>query len=355
MGGVSDMNRVKNDEKKYLLIMFWTTLGLLISFFASFACGRFTQLSIADIFSILWNQVIGGIEKTWTNNAEAVVLQLRLPRILGSMLIGAALAMSGASYQALFANPIASPDTLGVSNAASFGAILSIVLGFNAFVMKISAFAIGMCAVFGVFVIAIKFNKGRNLTVYLLLIGMIISSIFSALLSILKYVADPDNQLPQITYWLMGSMSKITMNDVGSYSIFFVFGVAPLFFLRWRMNLLSLTDTEVKSLGENTTLLRGITIFCATLLTASATAITGGISWIGLIIPHIVRHVIGTDFRKVLPLSGLLGALFLLMMDNLARSISVNELPISIFTSLIGAPLFFIVLFTTRRSMTNDN
>jgi len=330
-------------------------LILIFSFFVSFLLGRYSNVSISDVCSILLNRVVYGGGTSVTSNAETVVMNLRLPRICASMFIGAALAMSGAAYQALFANPIASPDTLGVSNASSFGAVLGILLGLNAFSIKITAFAIGIIAIFVVFLVAILLNKGRNLTVYLLLIGMIVSSIFSALLAILKYVADPDDQLPQITYWLMGSMSKITSDDVIAYIVFFLIGSIPLYLLRWRMNLLSLTDSEVKSLGENTFLLRGITVFCATLLTASATAMTGGISWVGLIIPHIVRYLVGTDFRKVLPLSGVFGALFLLIMDNLSRTISANELPISIFTSLIGAPIFFIVLFVNRRSMSNDN
>lgn len=349
------LNAIKKENKKYNLIMCFAMTSLLIAFFVSFTCGRFSQVSVSEVFCILWDNIFGGIEKTWNNNAETVVMNLRLPRICASMLIGSALAMSGAAYQALFANPIASPDTLGVSNAASFGAVFGILLGLNALSVKITAFAIGICAILVVFSVAILLNKGRNLTVYLLLIGMIVSSIFSALLAILKYVADPDDQLPQITYWLMGSMSKITSDDVIAYIVFFLVGSIPLYLLRWRMNLLSLTEAEVKSLGENTFLLRGITVFCATLLTASATAMTGGISWVGLIIPHIVRYLVGTDFRKVLPLSGILGALFLLVMDNLSRTISANELPISIFTSLIGAPIFFIVLFVNRRSMSNDN
>lgn len=348
------MKKSKCCDNKYKTILFFSILLLLIVFFVSFLCGRYSNISIIDVFKVIFTPHIKETGRLFNNN-EIVILHLRLPRILGSILIGAALAMSGASYQALFANPIASPDTLGVSNAASFGAVLGIILGFNSMMMKISAFIIGACAVFTVFIVAIMLNKGRNLTVYLLLIGMIVSSIFSALLSILKYVADPDNQLPQITYWLMGSMSKMSMDDVISYLFFFVIGAVPLYLLRWRMNLLSLTDSEVKSLGENTLLLRGITIFCATLLTASATAMTGGISWIGLIIPHMVRRMVGTDFRRVLPLSGVLGSLFLLVMDDLARSVSANELPISIFTSLVGAPAFFVVLFINRRKMINED
>jgi ABC-type fe3+-siderophore transport system, permease component len=341
-------------EKKYFVIKISLIAILCLAFVLSFSVGRYSATDIKDVLAIFLYRVLGIGEQIWNMNSEVVVMQLRLPRILGAVMVGSALAMSGASYQALFGNPIASQDTLGVSNAASFGAVLGIILGVNSSVAKIMAFGIGCIAVFIVFFMSVKINKGRSLTVYLLLMGMIVSSIFSALLAVLKYVADPDNQLPQITYWLMGSMSKITLNDIKIYLIFWIVGIIPLFLLRWRMNLLSLSDTEAVALGENITVLRGVTIFSATLLTAASTAMTGGISWIGLIIPHIVRMLVGTDFRKVFPISGLLGASFLLIMDDLSRTLTINELPISIMTSLIGAPIFFAVLLTNKGGIKNE-
>lgn len=341
-------------EKKYFVIKISLIAILCLEFVLSFSVGRYSATDIKDVLAIFLYRVLGIGEQIWNMNSEVVVMQLRLPRILGAVMVGSALAMSGASYQALFGNPIASQDTLGVSNAASFGAVLGIILGVNSSVAKIMAFGIGCIAVFIVFFMSVKINKGRSLTVYLLLMGMIVSSIFSALLAVLKYVADPDNQLPQITYWLMGSMSKITLNDIKIYLIFWIVGIIPLFLLRWRMNLLSLSDTEAVALGENITVLRGVTIFSATLLTAASTAMTGGISWIGLIIPHIVRMLVGTDFRKVFPISGLLGASFLLIMDDLSRTLTINELPISIMTSLIGAPIFFAVLLTNKGGIKNE-
>ena len=341
-------------EKKYFVIKISLIAILCLAFVLSFSVGRYSATDIKDVLAIFLYRVLGIGEQIWNMNSEVVVMQLRLPRILGAVMVGSALAMSGASYQALFGNPIASQDTLGVSNAASFGAVLGIILGVNSSVAKIMAFGIGCIAVFIVFFMSVKINKGRSLTVYLLLMGMIVSSIFSALLAVLKYVADPDNQLPQITYWLMGSMSKITLNDIKIYLIFWIVGIIPLFLLRWRMNLLSLSDTEAVALGDNITVLRGVTIFSATLLTAASTAMTGGISWIGLIIPHIVRMLVGTDFRKVFPISGLLGASFLLIMDDLSRTLTINELPISIMTSLIGAPIFFAVLLTNKGGIKNE-
>ena len=345
------------DNKKntnYILFCFILGIALIIAFMTSFLCGRYSNANIADLLHLLSNKLFS-TNYPIAKNTEAVILQLRMPRIIGACLIGAALALSGAAYQALFGNPIASPDILGVSNAASFAAVLGIVIGANGLVIKLLAFGIGTLTVLGVFGSATKISKGKNITTYLLLIGMVVSSVFSALLSILKYIADPDNQLPQITYWLMGSLSKVTNQDIKLFVVFFLIGSVPLILLRWRMNLLSLSETEAKSVGENVFQLRAIIIVCATLLTAAATSLTGGISWVGLIIPHIVRRIVGTDFRKVIPASCLLGATFLLIMDDLARSISINELPISILTSLVGAPVFFIIILFSRSQIENDN
>lgn len=338
---------------RYHIIMSVLFGLLVIVFFVSFACGRYSAVHVSDAFQAIGHRIFGNLISAVNHETEIVVFQLRMPRILGAMLVGAALSISGASYQTLFANPIASPDTLGVSNAASFGAVLGILIGVGATASKFIAFAFGIGAVLVVFLAATRIDRGRNLTIHLLLIGMVVSSVFSALLSVAKYVADPDDQLPQITYWLMGSMSKITMQDIKAYAFFFIVGLIPLLLLRWRMNLLSLSDAEILSIGENSFMLRAVTVLCATLLTAASTAMTGGISWVGLIIPHIVRRLIGTDARKVLPMSGVLGALFLLIVDNLARSISINELPISILTSLIGAPVFFVTLLRNRGGHTD--
>lgn len=294
------------------------------------------------------SKIIPTIETTWSQTDEAVVLHLRLPRIIGAIIVGASLSLSGAAYQALFANPVASPDTLGVGSSAAFGAILGILLNFNGFGIKTTAFITGCIAVFIVFFFASTISKGRKITVYLILIGMIVSSLFSAFLSILKYITDPIDQLPKITYWLMGSLSSIQLKDLPFSIILFLVGAVPLFMLKWRINLLSLGDHEVRSLGENINILRGVTVFCATLLTSSAIALTGTISWIGLVVPHIVRMIVGHDSRYVLPASALVGGAFLLMMDNMARSLTAYELPISILTSLLGAPVFFIILIKSK-------
>lgn len=350
---------ISNQKKRRQLpyrVVYTTLLALLlISFFASFLCGRYSAVTPANIPKVLLRCVFPAIEETWTITEAAVILEFRLPRIIASIMVGAALAMSGAAYQALFSNPVASPDTLGVSSGAAFGAALGIILSFGSFGMKISAFAFGCLAVFVVYLLSTLITRGRGETLYLLLIGMVVTAVFSALLAILKYVADPESQLPQITYWLMGSFGNVSLNDVRHYSIFFLTGSIPLFLLRWRINLLSLSNYEAKAIGENTNVLRVITILCATMLTAASTAITGGVSWVGLIIPHIARLLVGYDFKRVLPTSALIGSVFLLLMDDLARTVSVNELPISVLTSIVGAPIFFIVLTKFRgRMIEND-
>lgn len=338
---------------------YWFVLLLVVMLSAlvlfSFSMGRFSKIDLVNIPKILINEVSPVFDVTWTNVDRSVVLNLRFPRILAAVLVGASLALSGASYQALFSNPIASSDSLGVSSSAAFGAVLGFLLNLSILNVKLLAFISGCVSVFSVYFIASRMNNKRHLTVFLILVGMIISSLFSALLSVMKYVADPIDQLPKITYWLMGSMSNVRLSDVPFCVLFFVVGVVPLFLLRWRMNLLSLSDTEAKAIGENINVLRFITIICATLLTSSSVAMTGGISWIGLVIPHITRLLVGNDSRKLMPVAALLGGIFLLAMDNLARSITVYELPISILTSLIGAPIFFAILIWRRKQIINDD
>lgn len=342
-------------KKGFVVFVFLLIVFLFLLILLSFNMGRFTRIDIVNIPKILLNQFFPIFEKTWTDVDESVVLNIRFPRITAAVIVGASLAISGFSYQALFANPIASSDSLGVASSAAFGAVLGFLMNLNIVFVKGLSFLIGCISVFSVYYLAAKMNKRKNLTVFLILIGMVVSSLFGALLSITKYVADPIDQLPKITYWLMGSISNVRLTDIPISVIIFFLGAVPLFMIRWRINLLVLSDVEAKALGENITLLRAVTIFCATLLTSSAVAMTGGISWVGLVIPHIARLLVGNDARKLLPTSALMGGLFLLAMDDMARSISVYELPISILTSLFGAPVFFIILIWRRKQIIDEN
>lgn len=342
-------------KRGYNTFVILLILILLVLTLFSFNIGRFSRIDIASIPKILIYQICPLFEKTWSTVDEKVVLSLRLPRIIAAIMVGASLAVSGAAYQALFSNPIASSDSLGVSSSAAFGAVLGFLLNLGIVLVKGISFLVGCISVFSVYFIASKINNRKNLTVFLILIGMVFSSLFGALLSILKYIADPIDQLPKITYWLMGSISNVRLSEIPLSLILFIVGFLPIFLFRWRLNLLSLSDVEAKSIGENITLLRLLTIICATLLTSSSVALTGGISWVGLVIPHIARLIVGNDARKLIPVSSLLGAVFLLAMDDLSRSLTVYELPISILTSLFGAPIFFVIIIWRRKQMVDEN
>lgn len=348
-------NEKIRSTKGYRLFLAVLAAVLFFLTIISFNLGRFSRIELINIPKIIVNAIYPVFPVTWTGVDESVVLNLRLPRILASVVVGASLAVSGATYQALFSNPVASSDSLGISSSAAFGAVLGILLNLNIVLVKGMSFIVGCISVFSIYYIALKMNNRKNMTVFLILVGMVISSLFGAMLSILKYVADPIDQLPKITYWLMGSMSNVRRSDISYCLLFFVIGMVPLFMLRWRLNLLNLSDSEAKSLGENINSLRLIAIICATLLTSSAVAMTGGISWIGLVIPHISRLLVGSDLRKLLPVSSFAGAIFLLLMDNIARTLTVYELPISILTSLFGAPVFFAILIWRRKQIINEN
>ena len=345
---------MKKDKRYFSLIILLCAI-LLCVVILSFYMGRFSKIAPYKIPLILWDQIFPIQNPSWTTIEEGVVLSLRLPRILGAVMVGASLAVSGVAFQMLFANPVASPDTLGVTSSASCGAVLAIILGMGSLAIKVLSFGTGCLAVLFVLFFATRLSKGRNMTIYLILIGMVVSAMFSAMMSIMKFIADPTTQLPQITYWLMGSFSNVRMKDIPYGIVFFALGMVPLLMLRWRMNLLSLSEYEARSMGENVSALRITTIVCATLLTASSVAMTGGISWVGLVVPHIARLLVGNDARKLLPVSALMGSAFLLLMDDLARSLTAAEIPISILTSLVGAPIFFVMLFRNKDRFANEN
>lgn len=342
-----------SDKKTLYLSASFVFVSLIIAIF-SLSIGRYSKVDFLQSVNILLDYLFSNNTIDKTTMEYNVVMYLRLPRTIGALFIGAALACAGTAFQALFSNPIASPDTLGVTHASSFGAVLAIILGFNSIIIKVSAFTMGCVVVICVYVFATRLGRGRQLTFFLLLIGMIVSSVFQSFISIVKIAADPDNQLAQITYWLMGSFSQFTKNDVLSLVLFFIIGSLPLHLIRWRLNLLTLSDIEAYSMGVNIKALRILTLACATLLTAVSTSLTGGITWFGLIVPHIARLIVGNDFKKVLVLSSCMGAFFLLAMDIIARSISIQEIPISILTSLFGAP-FFVAVLIKRLGIQNDN
>ena len=264
--------------------------------------------------------------------------------LLPGCLVGAALAVSGAAYQGMFRNPMVSPDILGASTGAGFGAAVAILLGAGYFGISAAAFCCGLLAVAAAWLVS-RLSKADQ-AVALILAGMMISSLFSAGTSFVKLVADTQQQLPAITYWLMGSLSSIKDKDVVFLAIPVALGMIPLFFLRWRMNLLTVGEEEAQSMGVNTRRLRGAVIVCATLLTSASVAVSGMIGWVGLVIPHFCRMLFGYDYRRLIPAGALFGAAFLLAVDDIARLVTTGELPLGILTAFVGAPLFLYLIAT---------
>jgi len=340
------MHTKKNPTGRFAVLMTGLLLVLLALFAVSFVLGRF-NMPLWQVVRVLLSRVLP-LEKTWTASMEAVILNIRLPRILLAMMVGACLSLAGAAYQSVFGNPMAAPDILGASSGACFGAALAILLGLGKAGTTALAFAASMLTVALVFLIGRR-TKGAR-AVGILLAGVMVSSLFSAGTSYLKLVADPGDELPAITYWLMGSLSGAQGSDVTFALIPMALGAVPLLLLRWRINLLTLGEDEALSMGVNTSRLRAVVILCATLLTAASVAASGMIGWVGLVIPHLGRKLAGSDGRRLLPVSAVMGAGFLLLVDNVSRNLMATEIPIGILTAFVGAP-FFIYLMTRKESV----
>jgi len=310
-------------------------------------------------YEISFDNYINFVKKLWGFSSNLtleqyeilknIIFNIRLPRIISAVLIGSSLAISGASFQAMFVNPLVSPGILGVLSGASFGATLGMVLGWNWFFINISTFIFGVLAVLFALFISFLYSNAKNMII-LVLGGIISSSLFSALLSILKYSADPYDSLPAITYWLMGSLSFSTSSIVWNLLIPLILGNFILIFFSKYLNALSLGDEEAKTLGINTTKIKIIVILVATFISALSVILAGIIGWIGLIIPHIARFLFGADNKIVLPISAVLGAIFLLVVDNTSRIIFTFEVPIGIVTAIIGIPIFIAVLKNAKKS-----
>jgi iron complex transport system permease protein len=293
-------------------------------------------------------QVLGALIGTGNAQAEIVVWNVRLPRVAAALLVGAALAAAGASYQALFRNPLVSPDILGVSAGAGLGAVLGIFLSLPVVGIQLAAFAGGMGAVALVLVVAGAVRHGDR-TLILVLTGVVIGALAGAATSLVKVLADPYDQLPAITFWLLGSLAAVTPEDVAPAILPVTIGLAALSLLRWRINVLGMGDEEARALGVEAGRLRLWTIAAATLITASVTAVAGVIGWVGLVIPHIGRMLVGPGFGLLLPVSAAIGAGYLLIVDTLARTIAQTEVPLGILTAVIGAPFFVWLLARGRR------
>lgn len=311
-----------------------------------FLLGRYA-VRASDVFAASLGWL--GFAPTVHGGAQ-VVMELRLPRIVGAVLVGAALSISGAAYQVMFRTPMVSPTILGVSAGAAFGAAIAILLSLPVLVVHLTTFGGGLLAVAITYVVGVKFCRGGNTTLAIILSGIIVSTLFTSLLSMIKYIADPYDKLPVIVYWLMGSLASITRDNLILPLLLMAAAFLPLYFLRWKINLLSFGDEEAKSLGISVERLRLTVIICATLMTAAAVSISGIIGLVGLVVPHLVRFIVGPDFRFLLPGSALMGGLFLLASDNLARTLWTMEIPLGILTSLFGVPFFLYLLIKYHHS-----
>jgi len=283
----------------------------------------------------------------WSAAEANVIYQIRLPRVIAAVLVGAGLSMAGAAYQGLFKNPLVSPDILGVASGAGFGAALAILLSWNMMMIQVSAFGFGILAVSVTYLLSRMYRTTPTLV--LVLSGIIVGAFFTALISLTKYVADPYEKLPAITFWLMGSLASVRYEDIVMIVPFFLAAAIILLLIRWRINILAVGDDEARALGIDTKRMAQVIILCSTLITASAVCIAGIIGWVGLVVPHLGRMLVGPDYTRLLPVCLLLGACYMLIIDDLARMLTNAEIPLGILTAIIGAPFFAYLL--GRRSV----
>ena len=335
--GSADRPKSKFRMKTIILIIVF-----IVVFFGSFMIGKYPIMP-DELIRILLSKVLD-IQQTWPDAAEKVVFSIRLPRVLAAGLVGASLAVAGVCYQGMFQNPMVSPGILGASSGAGCGAALAILMGLPYYGISFTAFLFGLGAVMLAYGIS-RISK-INPILAMVLAGMLISSLFSSGTSFIKLVADTDETLPAITYWLMGSLVSIQPKDIAFAIGPVALGMIPLILLRWRINLLTVGEEEALSMGIDTSKLRLVVIVCATLLTAISVSISGVIGWVGLVIPHFCRMIFGYDYRRLIPTNMLFGATFLIFVDDVARNTITGEIPIGILTSFIGAPIFFYLIMT---------
>lgn len=323
-------------------VWYWIVAIIAVVLIALFSLswGRY-PVPFNEVLRILVSQVFE-IRQTWTVQEAQVVLGSRLPRVLLALIVGAGLALSGATLQAVFRNPLVSPQVVGVSNGASFGGVLAMVLGLGSLGVVSCAFVMGMAAL--VLVIWIGRSRTGSSILMIVLGGVVVSALFSALGSFMTLIADPYTELPSIVFWLMGSLAAASPVKVLIAAIPIGLGTIVICALRWRINILSLGDQDAISLGVNPQPLRILLLVMVSLMTAGAVAVVGVIGWVGLVVPHFARLLIGPDHRVLLPMSALIGAGYLTLIDTLSRSVTATELPVGILTAVIGAPVFIALL-----------
>jgi len=331
----------EREKSRHARVLLLLGVVLLAAILFSFGIGRY-PIAPQEVAGILASKVVP-MEPFWTPRMETIFFSVRLPRILLACLVGCCLSAAGAAYQGVFKNPMAAPDVLGASSGAAFGAALSIMNYWPKSTITICAFLVSLGTVTAAYALSKRAKGSRVLS--LVLSGIIISSLLTAGTSYIKLVADPNDQLPAITYWLMGSLAGTRFSDTLWAMLPMAIGLAPILLLRWQINILTLGDAEARTIGVNADVVRLIIIVGATLITAASVSVSGMIGWVGLVIPHLARRLVGNSYRTLMPASMLLGAAFLLMVDNISRTVWSSEIPIGILTAFIGAP-FFIYLIT---------
>ncbi|MGH6621118.1 MAG: FecCD family ABC transporter permease [Alphaproteobacteria bacterium] len=326
-----------------LPLLFAVLLGLSV---LALAVGPY-PLSPGDAIAMLFQSVSGG--ETAGSREGTVLFAIRLPRVIAALTVGGALAAAGAAYQGMFRNPLVSPDILGVSSGAGLGAVLGIFLSLPVLAIQGMAFLGGIAAVGLVTAIAAAV-RNRDAVLILVLAGVVVGALAGAATSLLKVLADPYDQLPAITFWLLGSLAAMQAEDILAAAPLVIAAILPLALLRWRINVLAMGDEEAKALGVDAGRLRIAVVGCATLMTAAVVSISGVVGWVGLVIPHVARMIVGPNFATLLPASILLGAGYMVIVDTLARTIATVEVPLGILTAIIGAPVFIWLLARGRRS-----
>ncbi len=347
MSASADSPKIKHSMRHH----FWLKLAIMlavlaVAFFGSFWIGS-CPIAPVDVINILASK-FADIEVYWPATEDTIVWKIRFPRIMAAILIGGALATSGASYQTLFKNPMVSPDLLGVSAGASFGACLAMINDGTWWEIQIGALVFGLVAVAAAFIIGS--TMGRNNITVLVLAGVVISSLFSALVSILKTLADTESQLPEITFWLMGSLSKADNNDVLLMLPAIGLSLLLLFLFRHQIDALAAGEEEARTLGINTMAVKIVIVVCSTLMTVCSVAVAGVVGWVGLVIPHIARGIVGAGYGRLAAASFVLGGLFLLVIDNIIRGAFGVDLPLGVMTALVGTPVFIVLLSRAKKA-----
>lgn len=332
-------------NSKFKIIIITLMFLLIFLFFLAFLVGRY-KIPPKTVLDVILSQFIH-VNQYWDSTIETVILDVRLPRILGAIIVGGALSLSGASYQTLFKNPLVSPDILGVSAGAGFGAALAMIFNGSWWEIQLLAFVFGISTVIITYLIS-KFFGDSSITL-LVLAGVAVSGLFQAFISILKYLADPVDTLPSITFWLMGSLGKITNKDILYMQFPMIVALIVVFVLRHYINTLAAGEDEAATMGVNVSLIKGCVVLSATLMTVSAVSVCGIVGWVGLIIPHMARMLIGASYSKIAPTSFLLGGIFLLVIDNIARGMGSAEIPLGVLTALVGTPVFVILLSKVKK------